>query len=39
LYTLLFLTCDFLPGLRVVPLGLYDVKNNEILRHALPFQS
>lgn len=31
LYTLLFLTCDFLPGLRIVPKGLYDVKKNEIL--------
>jgi adenine deaminase len=31
LYTLLFLTCDFLPGLRLVPKGLYDVKQNEIL--------
>ena len=26
LYTLLFLTCDFLPGLRVTPFGVYDVK-------------
>ncbi|AMX83390.1 adenosine deaminase [Geobacillus subterraneus] len=31
LYTLLFLTCDFLPGLRLIPYGLYDVKRNEIL--------
>lgn len=30
LYTLLFLTCDFLPGLRVIPFGLYDVKKDEI---------
>jgi len=36
LYTLLFLTCDFLPGLRVVPFGLYDVKSNQILRPAVP---
>lgn len=28
LYTLLFLTCDFLPGLRLTPTGLYDVKKN-----------
>ncbi|GIN89088.1 adenine deaminase [Siminovitchia terrae] len=31
LYTLLFLTCDFLPGLRLVPYGLYEVKTDEIL--------
>src|SRR5690606_32325871 len=31
LYTLLFLTCDFLPGLRLVPYGLYEVKKDEIL--------
>ncbi|OMP67301.1 adenine deaminase C-terminal domain-containing protein [Domibacillus epiphyticus] len=31
LYTLLFLTCDFLPGLRLVPYGLYDVKKDAIL--------
>jgi adenine deaminase len=31
LYTLLFLTCDFLPGLRLTPFGLFDVKRNEIL--------
>ncbi len=31
LYTLLFLTCDFLPGLRLIPYGLYDVKRNDIL--------
>jgi adenine deaminase len=34
LYTLLFLTCDFLPGLRMVPFGLYDVKTNEIVKPA-----
>lgn len=34
LYTLLFLTCDFLPGLRLVPLGLYDVKAGEIIKPA-----
>ncbi len=31
LYTLLFLTCDFLPGLRLNPFGLYDVKSDRIL--------
>jgi len=31
LYTLLFLTCDFLPGLRITPFGLYDVKKGEIV--------
>ncbi|AUI35188.1 adenosine deaminase [[Bacillus] caldolyticus] len=31
LYTLLFLTCDFLPGLRLIPYGLYDVKRAEIV--------
>jgi adenine deaminase len=39
LYTLLFLTCDFLPGLRVVPYGLYDVKSNQIIRQAVPLTS
>ncbi|EKN69441.1 adenine deaminase [Neobacillus bataviensis LMG 21833] len=36
LYTLLFLTCDFLPGLRLVPYGLYEVKTDEILLHSTP---
>ena len=31
LYTLLFLTCDFLPTLRLTPLGLLDVKSSEVL--------
>ncbi|HLL58207.1 MAG TPA: adenine deaminase C-terminal domain-containing protein [Rubrobacteraceae bacterium] len=31
LYTLLFLTCDFLPALRLTPLGLLDVKTSSIL--------
>jgi adenine deaminase len=31
LYTLLFLTCDFLPALRLTPLGLLDVKSSETL--------
>lgn len=32
LYTLLFLTCDFLPGLRLVPFGLYDVKEGRVVK-------
>src|SRR5919202_1188569 len=31
LYTLLFLTCDFLPALRLTPLGLLDVKSSRAL--------
>ena len=31
LYTLLFLTCDFLPALRLTPLGLLDVKASQAL--------
>ena len=31
LYTLLFLTCDFLPALRLMPLGLLDVKTARVL--------
>ncbi len=31
LYTLLFLTCDFLPSLRLTPLGLLDAKAAEVL--------
>jgi adenine deaminase len=31
LYTLLFLTCDFLPALRLTPLGLLDVKTSSVL--------
>jgi adenine deaminase len=31
LYTLLFLTCDFLPALRLTPLGVLDVKSSEVL--------
>lgn len=34
LYTLLFLTCDFLPGLRLIPLGLYDVKAGGVIKPA-----
>lgn len=39
LYTLLFLTCDFLPGLRLNPFGLYEVKNDEILLQSMPIKS
>lgn len=31
LYTLLFLTCDFLPALRLTPLGLLDAKTSKVL--------
>jgi adenine deaminase len=31
LYTLLFLTCDFLPALRITPLGVQDVKSSTTL--------
>ena len=34
LYTLLFLTCDSLPGLRLTPYGLYEVQSDRILRAA-----
>jgi adenine deaminase len=34
LYTLLFLTCDFLPALRLTPLGLLDVKSSRALAPA-----
>lgn len=34
LYTLLFLTCDFLPTLRLTPLGLLDVKSSQIIAPA-----
>jgi adenine deaminase len=34
LYTLLFLTCDFLPSLRLTPLGLLDAKSAEALAPA-----
>ncbi|RJS61203.1 hypothetical protein CJ483_15035 [Bacillus sp. PK3_68] len=37
LYTLLFLTCDFLPGLRLVPHGLYEVKTDNILLPSVSF--
>jgi adenine deaminase len=39
LYTLLFLTCDFLPALRLTPLGLLDVKSSETLVARQPLQS
>lgn len=31
LYTLLFLACDFLPGLRITASGIYDVKSRRVL--------
>ena len=31
LYTLLFLTCDFLPALRLTPMGVLDAKTSEVL--------
>jgi adenine deaminase len=31
LYALFFLTCDFLPALRLTPLGLLDAKTAEVL--------
>lgn len=34
LYTLLFLTCDFLPALHLTSLGLLDVKASETLMPA-----
>jgi adenine deaminase len=34
LYALLFLTCDFLPGLRLTARGVLDVKKGEIIRPA-----
>lgn len=37
LYSLLFLTCDFLPGLRLIPYGLYEVNTNTIVKPAEPF--
>ncbi|PLR78738.1 adenosine deaminase [Bacillus sp. V3-13] len=39
LYTLLFLTCDFLPGLRLVPKGLYEVKTDELLLPSNPLMN
>ena len=35
LYSLLFLTCDFLPGLRLTSLGLIDVKSRAVLHAAV----
>lgn len=35
LYSLLFITCDFLPGLRLTPRGLYDVQTHSILNPAV----
>lgn len=36
LYTLLFLTCDFLPGLRLTPTGLYEVKKDVNVVTSVP---
>jgi adenine deaminase len=38
LYTLLFLTCDFLPGPRLTPKGLYDVKTSTIISPAVSLE-
>jgi adenine deaminase len=37
LYSILFLVCDFLPGLRVTPLGIKDVKNQKIVVPSRPW--
>ncbi len=34
IYSLLFLTCDFLPGLRLTPEGILDVRSNSIVSAA-----
>ena len=34
LYALLFLTCDFLPGWRLTPRGVTDVKTGEVIARA-----
>jgi len=31
LYSILFLSCDFLPGLRMTALGIKDVKSQKII--------
>ncbi|HWQ71451.1 MAG TPA: adenine deaminase C-terminal domain-containing protein [Desulfitobacteriaceae bacterium] len=38
LYTLFFLVCDFLPGLRLTPKGLLEIKTGKILFPALQRQ-
>jgi adenine deaminase len=38
LYTLLFLTCDFLPGPRLTPKGVYDVKTSTIVSPAVSLE-
>jgi adenine deaminase len=35
LYALLFLCCDFLPGLRLTPRGVLDVKSGQIVARAV----
>lgn len=39
LYSLLFLTCDCLPGLRLIAEGIYDVKTDSILVPAKKLES
>lgn len=39
LYSMLFITCDFLPGLRLTPRGLYDVQSHTILNPAVALTS
>ena len=36
LYALLFLTCDFLPGWRITPRGVTDVKTGETIAPPIP---
>ena len=36
LLCLLFLSCDFLPAARITPMGIFDVKNKEIIRPPFP---
>ncbi len=38
LYSLLFLVCDFLPGLRLTPMGLLEVKTGKMLIPALRWE-
>lgn len=37
LYTFLFLTCDFLPDLRLTPLGVLEIKKGKVLQGPSPF--
>lgn len=38
-YTLLFLVCDFLPGLRITASGIIDIKKRQVIVPAKKFQS